>query len=215
MNAIVAPISPTATLANVHPAKANPFGTDAIYKGYDLMVRKSATHIIKPAQVTGDTRAALVRAIGSPAVSFAASAADGSILITCPDGLPGALLGLAEPLGTGDDLATSQKLDQLERKLDRLIQDQNCAEQLSDRISALEFTLRESLDQGQDAPTLQQISDRIDAVLQTVAQIPAPPDLALVLAALQNVTEQITTLPRADALTGLEHGLETLVTRVG
>ena len=37
MNAIVAPISPTATLASLHPAKANSFGTDAIYKGYDLM----------------------------------------------------------------------------------------------------------------------------------------------------------------------------------
>ena len=142
---IAAPVAEPPGKRTIAPGKGNAFGTDAIYKGYDMMVRKCATHIIRPALVTTRSRADLVRAIGSPAVSFAASAADGSILITCPDGLPEILLDLAEPLDADHD-PLGQKLDLLDRKLDALMQEQPGIDHLADRLSAMEFALREGLD---------------------------------------------------------------------
>lgn len=189
MNATAAPISPaTATAIGASPAKATPqanhFGTDAVYKGYDLMVRKVATHIIREPRVTASTRADLVRAISSPAVTFAASAADGSILISCPAGLPEVLTALAEPIDHGpsptaetDKLA--QMLDQIERKLDGVIRDQQVTERVSDRLEAIEYALRERIDpEAARARALEaelgQIGHRLDMVLDRVAQIPDP-----------------------------------------
>ena len=178
------PGTPDARPAKV-PVQGGHFGTDAVYKGYDLMVRRFATHIIRDARVNASNRADLVRAISSPFVTFAASAADGSILISCPDGLPEILSDLAEPLDTAiaEPLGKlAQKLDHLTQKLDTLIQDHALAESLSDRVEMLEFTLHEKLDPATEMTRvtqgrLDQIDGRMAAIFQAVTQIPAPVSL--------------------------------------
>ncbi len=213
MNAIVSPISPATPVA-VPPAKGHPFGTDAVYKGYDLMVRKFATHVIRLAQVTTGARADLVRAIGTPAVSFAASAADGSILICCPDGLPDCLNGLAEALETPIP-PVGPRLDGIERKLDLLIQDRHSGEHLADRLSALEFALRERLDP--EARSVALLAERIETVLLAVTRIPAPapPDLTPLLAGQRQISDQIAGLPPKDTpLLRLDGRLQDLATRL-
>ncbi|MBC7479456.1 MAG: hypothetical protein H7317_15410 [Pseudorhodobacter sp.] len=211
MNAVVSPIT-------VPPiaAKAQPFGTDAVYKGYDLMVRKCATHVIPPAQISPRTRADLVRAIGTPAVSFAASAADGSILLCCPDGLPDSLTGLAEAVEPQIPPVGS-RLDVLEHKLDLLIHDHRNGEHLADRMAALEFTLRERLDPAAEARSLDILGARVEAILLAVAQIPdpVPQDLTPVLAAIQHIAAQISGFPRSEApLLRLDGKLDDLVMRL-
>ena len=211
MNAVVSPITvPSIT------AKAQPFGTDAVYKGYDLMVRKCATHVIPLAQITARSRADLVRAIGTPAVSFAASAADGSILLCCPEGLPDSLTGLAEVVAPQIQPVGS-RLDVLEHKLDLLIHDHRTGEHLADRMSALEFTLRERLDPAAEARSLDILGARVEAILLAVAQIPnpVPQDLTPVLAAIQQIAHQISGFPQPEApFLRLDGKLDDLVMRL-
>ena len=145
MNAPAAPIRTANATATKSPASVSHFGTDAVYKGYDLMVRRFATHIIREPHVSTASRADLVRAISSPAVTFAASASDGAILISCPDGLPEILIPLAEPLAHDHDGGgnLAQKLDELDQKLTSLTQDRGMIERISDRLEMLEHSLRD------------------------------------------------------------------------
>jgi len=167
MNANASPLR-TKDAERVSPDTGLIFLAEKLDSGFDNLVAQHATHTIRDAKLVYGIRDDLAQLMIYPEVTFAACLPDGSMVLCCPQDLPQALVGIAEPIAANPALPPApgnrrsglgSKLERLEHKLDDLLATRWEGERLSDRIEALEFTVEEALVGAENSKLSQMLSE--------------------------------------------------------